>query len=304
MELTGRSFAFGFEVAWMEWLQAHAGGIGMKVISAFSAFGEELLIILLLGFLYWCWDKKFGEYIGLNVLVALAWNCMIKNVFLRRRPYFDHEKIQILRPVEPKADIYDISAQGYSFPSGHSTNAASLYGSGARYQGKKWMRWMAVLLCFLVGFSRVAVGAHYPTDVLAGWALGLAAVFLVPWLCGVIGNKVLLNLVILALTLPGLFYCKSADYFTTEGLLIGFLIGSAFEEKVVRFEGTRKMGRMILRVAGGLALYLLLNVLLKLPFSGSFLDSGSVASLLVRMARYAIIAFVDFGVYPLVFRWL
>jgi membrane-associated phospholipid phosphatase len=48
---------------------------------------------------------------------------MAKNIALRRRPYFDHESIHILRVVEPEADIYDIAAQGYSFPSGHSTNA-------------------------------------------------------------------------------------------------------------------------------------------------------------------------------------
>lgn len=304
MEITGRSFSFGFEAPLIEWFQTHIGGAGMKVISTFSMFGEELVLILLIGFIFWCWDKKWGKQIGLNVLMGLIWNAMIKNVFLRRRPYFDHEGINILRPVEKKADLYDISAQGFSFPSGHSTNAAAAYGSLARLIRKPWIRWIAALVCLLVGFSRVAVGAHYPSDVLIGWTLGLAVIFIVPWLCEKIKNQKLLYLTLLALSVPGMFYCKSTDYFTSMGLLLGFMAGSVFEEKFVRFENTRKPFFMILRVVGGIAVFMVLSTVLKLPFSASFLDSGTYAAMMVRMARYAVIAFVNFGVYPLVFRWI
>ena len=304
MELTGKSFAFGFEQPLMEWLQAHISSTGIRVISAFSMFGEALLMVLILGFLYWSWDKKMGKYIGLNVLAALVWNAMIKNVFVRRRPYFDDERIAILRPVEPGADLYDIRAQGYSFPSGHSANAAVMYGSAAVYGKKRWIRAAAVILPLLVGFSRVVVGAHYPSDVLGGWLLGLAVIWILPWLYRKIDNKVLLYALLIALALPGLFYCRSTDYFTGLGLLIGFVLGTAFEERYVRFENTRKPVAAVLRVAGGLAVYLLLDVLLKLPFSADFLGSGSMAALMVRCARYGIIAFLDFGVYPMAFVWI
>lgn len=45
---------------------------------------------------------------GLTTLMSLAWNTTIKNIALRRRPYFDHEGIKILRLPEAKADPYDI----------------------------------------------------------------------------------------------------------------------------------------------------------------------------------------------------
>ena len=177
--LTGNSFAFNWEVSLMEWLQSHLGSGTISVLSFLSAFGEELVLVLILGFIFWGYDKKLGKAIGLNVLMGLVWNPMLKNVAVRRRPYFDHEGIKILRLVDKSADAYDISAQGFSFPSGHSTNAVTLYGSLAAKKKSKALLGAAVALPLLVGFSRVVVGAHYPTDVLAGWALGLLSMAVV-----------------------------------------------------------------------------------------------------------------------------
>ncbi len=135
-------------------------------------FGEELLLILLLGFVYWSYDKKLGRTMGLSAIMGLTWNTMAKNIALRRRPYFDHESIHILRVVEPEADIYDIAAQGYSFPSGHSTNAVTVFCSLAVKVRKRWATAVAIAIPLLTGISRFVVGVHYPTDVLAGAAVG------------------------------------------------------------------------------------------------------------------------------------
>ena len=300
MELTGNVFSFPWEASLMEWLQTHLSG-AVPVTSFFSAFGEELIMILLLGFFYWWYDKKAGKSIGLSVLMGIVWNPMIKNIFLRRRPYFDHAGIRILRVVEPKADPMDIAAQGFSFPSGHSTDAVAMYGSLGRYFKKKWLIAAALALPLLVGFSRVVVGAHYPTDVFAGWALGLLVMLLVPWLQKKLRKDWLLYLVLLLTALPGFFYCKSEDYFTAVGLMIGFMAGSLFEDRKVRFLNTRSVPCGLLRLAGGLALYFAVNFLLKAPFPSDFLNSGTMAALLVRAARYAVIAFLEFGVYPMAF---
>ena len=303
MELVGNTFFFPWEVQLMTWLQANLGGVWLSVISFFSMFGEELLLVLILGFLYWGYSKEMGKGVGLSVLMGLVWNPMIKNIALRRRPYFDHEEIKILRVVEPEADIYDISAQGYSFPSGHSTNAAGLFSSLAMTVKKKWAVVLAVVLPLLVGFSRIVVGAHYPTDVLVGLALGVASMLIVTALRQKIRRTGLLYGILLITALPGLFYCKSGDYFTALGLLLGYMGGTLLEEKKVKFEDTRRPLQMLLRVAGGLAVYFVLNTLLKLPFSPDFLNSGTLPALLVRCGRYAVIAFVDFGVYPMAFRF-
>ncbi len=301
--IAGNSFAFDWEVSLMEWLQTNLGDGFISVISFFSAFGEELLLVLILGLLYWGFDKKMGKTVGVNVLMGLIWNPMIKNVFLRRRPYFDHEGIKILRVVDKSADANDIAAQGFSFPSGHSTNAVTVYASIAGQIKKRWLACLAVVLPLLVGFSRVVVGAHYPTDVLAGWALGLLCICVVSLLRKAIKNELALYGVLLLTALPGLFYCKSADYFTSLGLMLGFMAGDLFEQKKVRVEHTKNLLRCALRALGGAAVFFALNTLFKLPFPKDFLNEASLASLLARCLRYAVTAFVLFGVYPMAFKY-
>ena len=302
MAPSGNTFFFPWEVALMEWLQTHLGSTGISIISFFSVFGEELLLILIMGFLYWCYDKKLARTVGLSVVMGLVWNAMFKNIALRRRPYFDHENIKILRVVEPKADIYDIAAQGYSFPSGHSTNAVTVFGSLAANLRKRWLMVVAIVIPLLTGFSRVVVGAHYPTDVLAGWLLGIVSVVIIQILQNRVKNTLLLYGILLVTAVPGFFFCKSEDYFTAMGLLIGFMGGTLLDDRYVHFEHTRNPFWMIVRVLGGVTIYFALNTLLKLPFSQEFLSSDSISALMVRCGRYAIIAFVEFGLYPILFR--
>ena len=302
MTATGNTFFFPWEVSLMEWLQAHIGSAGISIISFFSMFGEEILLVLFLGFIYWCYDKKLGRTMGLSAILGLTWNAMAKNIALRRRPYFDHENIKILRVVEPEADIYNISAQGYSFPSGHSTNAVTAFGSLEVHLRKRWTTVVAVAIPLLTGISRFVVGAHYPTDVLGGWLLGVIIVLLVPLLQKRVKNTILLYGILLLANVPGFFYCKSADYYTGAGLLIGFMGATLLDDYCVHFENARKPRWMVFRLLGGLAVYFALSKLLKLPFSQEFLSSGTTESLMVRCARYAIIAFVGFGVYPMLFK--
>ena len=302
MAAGGYTYFFPWEVSLMEWLQAHISSAGISFISLFSMFGEELMLILILGFVYWSYDKKLGRTMGLSAIMGLTWNTMAKNIVLRRRPYFDHAGIKILRVVDPEADIYNIAAQGYSFPSGHSTNVATVFCSLAVNLRKRWVTVAAIVIPLLTGFSRFVVGAHYPTDVLAGWLLGVVSVLIVRVLQERVKNTPALYGILLVTAVPGAFYCKSADYFTAVGLLVGLMGGTLLDDRYVHFENTRKPFWMAARVLGGLAVYLVLNALLKLPFSKEFLSGGGTAALSVRCARYAIIAFVDFGVYPLLFR--
>lgn len=301
--MTGNSFFYSWEVTLMEWLQAHIGSAGLFFISFFSLFGEELPLILIVGFLYWSYDKNLGRTVGMSAIMGLTWNTMIKNIIMRLRPYFNHENIKILRVMEPEADIYDVSAQGYSFPSGHSTNVVTVFGSLAAGLRKRWFTIIAIVIPLLTGFSRIVVGAHYPTDVLSGWLLGLVSITIVYALQKRVKNTLALYGILLVTAIPGFFFCASADYFTAMGLLIGFMGATLLDDHCVHFESTRKPVWMAARLLGGIVVYLVVNTALKLPFSQEFLSDGSTASLLVRCARYAIVCFVDFGIYPMLFKF-
>lgn len=304
LSAVSRSFWLSFEPSFMVWLQGLLGSFGTAVASFFTMFGEELVIVGMLGFLYWAYDKEFGLFVGTNIVVGLVWNAQLKNIVLRRRPYFDHADIKCLKPVDGDADLYDITAQGYSFPSGHSSNAASAYPSLFAWRRKKWLLVIAVVLPLLVGLSRVCLGVHYPTDVLAGWGLGLLTVLLVGWLQRVVRQKWILYAALLATAAVGCLWCRTTDYFSSLGLMIGFFAAALFEERYVQFANTRCVPRMILRVLVGCGLFLGLNTLLKLPFDPAFLASATAGSFAVRTVRYAISSFCVMGLYPLCFRLL
>ena len=304
MELVGNTFFFQWEVSLMIWLQAHMGSFGTTLASFLSEFGEELVCVAVLGFLYWCYDKRFGRFVGLNILVGAVLNPMIKNIFLRRRPYFDTPEIKCLKPIKKDADIYNIAAQEYSFPSGHSTNAVTVYGSAALYKRKnKTLTVIAVVLSLLIGVSRFCLGVHYPTDVICGWLLGLAIILFVPWLQKKLNNDRLFYGILLLLGLPGFFYCKSHDFFSGYGMLLGFVLAVDFEQKYVNFSNTRSALRSVLRVVGGIAVFFGLSAVTKMPFSTDFLNSGEMSALLIRMVRYTLVVFVVIGVYPMLFKY-
>jgi undecaprenyl-diphosphatase len=302
--VTGNTFYFEFEVRLMEWIQQILGDKGAGIVSHFSALGEEYFLILLIAFLYWCYDKRIGEKVGSILVLGVIINPLIKNIFWRRRPYFDHKSIECYRPLDTEHDLFDISAQGLSFPSGHSTNAAAAFGSIAMIVRKKWATILCGIIILLIGFSRVAVGVHYPTDVIVGWISG----FLCIWFIVFCRNKIpeektwILYLVIFLISCLGLLYCKTTDYFTCLGLVGGIYGAFEFEKRFVHFENTRNPLSCVLRIFFGVAIYLVLNTLLKLPFSAEFLDSGTLIAGIVRSLRYLIVSFITVGVYPYTFR--
>lgn len=85
--------------------------------------------------------------------------------------------------LRPEDDMPLVVVNGFSFPSGHAANAAIVYLMVAvlvTEPGAARRRAViaAAIVAFLVGISRVMLGVHWPSDVIAGWAFGLIWVLL------------------------------------------------------------------------------------------------------------------------------
>lgn len=144
----------------------------------FTALGGiavlTMVTLMIVGFLLLNGKKRLATVVIIATLGALAVSSILKNSYDRPRPQLvPHESI-----------VYTAS-----FPSGHSMLAASTYltlaALLARVQRRRIMKAYilmgAALLTLMVGISRVYLGVHWPTDVLAGWTAG-AGWALVCWL--------------------------------------------------------------------------------------------------------------------------
>ncbi|PCD01851.1 phosphoesterase [Sphingomonas spermidinifaciens] len=82
-----------------------------------------------------------------------------------------------------------VEVSSASFPSGHAMNSAMVYLTGAvllasaepSRRVRAFLIVAALLLTFAIGFSRVFLGVHFPTDVMAGWAVGIAWAVAASW---------------------------------------------------------------------------------------------------------------------------
>ena len=291
-----------WEAALIEWIQNSLGSLNSAVGTALSFIAGETGLMVVLLIVLFCWKKQSGKRLALIVTAVNTWLPMLKAAVLRPRPYMEYpDRIRGVADFGNSAPLDDVAAQGYSFPSTHSASAMAMFIPLANEVKKRWMWITAVLVVFLVGLSRAVNGMHYPTDILAGWALGLVGVGICLFLEKKVKNEWIRHLILLVSALPGLFFVRTEDYVTSLGLMIGLIAAIHCEAKYVHFRDTRNVWAMILRVAGAFALYFALNTLLKLPFSREFLSGGTLTAFLVRTARYALIMFAIVGIYPKIF---
>lgn len=300
--MIGNTFFFNWEVNLMVALQSIANPLMVAISKVFSVLGQQEVLVAIIAVYYLGINKKIGMRIGLTAIIGTVFNTMIKNIFLRRRPYFDHEQIKCLAAVDPEYDIYDIKGQGFSFPSAHSTNSTIIPGVIYTNTKKRIALILTIIIGLGVGISRALVGCHYPTDILFGWLQAIIMLITFPILFEKIEKKYLYPAFIIFSSI-GLFYCTSNDYFSAYGIVYGLILCDIFDEKVTKFKNTKSVVRMIARIAFSGFVFLLLNTVLKMPFTTEFLESGTLLAGIVRSIRYAISSFAGFGICPLIYKY-
>ena len=119
-----------FDHAVMAVIQQLSGAMMDKIMLVFTFLGEETFAILLLIAVYWCWDKRIGEYLLFSLYTAMSLNGLLKDIICRPRPFLNDE-FSDLRYVKVKGLLVDTEhlSSSWSFPSGHSQTAGSIYGS-------------------------------------------------------------------------------------------------------------------------------------------------------------------------------
>src|SRR6266704_3880618 len=152
------------------WFHAHLTNTLVRVLRAFTDFGaaEWIGVVLSVLVVFFIWKRWWPSLVTLVVAVrgGMLLNEWVKILVHRQRPFLE-------------GSFVDWS--GYSFASGHTIGATLLYGQLALFvlpamKGRHWRRLTvgsAALLIALVGFSCIALGAHFLTDVLGAIVFGI-----------------------------------------------------------------------------------------------------------------------------------
>lgn len=151
-----------------------SGAFLAEFLSKMTYFGEMEVVLVIMAGIYWCVSKEFGTYLLMGWTGNRVVNGLLKVTACVYRPWIRDPRIV------PYGDSMT-TATGYSFPSGHSMNAASLYGGGViRRDLPTKLRVALAVILVLIAFSRIYLGVHAPQDILVGVAAGL----LMMWLIG------------------------------------------------------------------------------------------------------------------------
>ena len=265
-----------------------------SIFRAITFMGEEEFYLLFFPLLFWCVGVGLGARLGVFFLLSTYLNTDLRDLFQQPRPF----------DLDPSVQLS--SAEGYGLPSGHSQSAIVVWGTIAAWARKTWFWMVAIALMVLIGFSRIYLGVHFPTDVLAGWTIGvvLLGIYLLvqPGIERKLAELSLGVQMALSLAVPVvlLLIHPVKDTTTTMAVLAGMGVGLALMHRYVPFSARGPWWQRAVRFLIGGAVVLALYLGLKMVFPGE----ESALYLVFRFLRFWLIGlWVSFGA-PWLFRLL
>jgi len=138
-----------------------------SVMEFFTFLGRIEFYMLLITFLYWVVDARLGFRVLMVLLSTDILGMGFKHLFRQPRPYWIGD-VQHMGHVETS----------YGIPSTHASDSLSVWVYLAYQVKKRWLWIVAIATILLISFSRLYLGVHFPHDLLGGWIIGLAILFL------------------------------------------------------------------------------------------------------------------------------
>ncbi len=259
-----------FDLPVLQWFESIRNPVLTFLLSALTFLGSDDVIILLLCCLLWCLGKRLGLRVAFASIIGIGVNQSLKVLCCVPRPW-----VRWPDGVHPVPSAIE-GASGYSFPSGHTAEAAAAYGGLAMAAGKRWQKALCWVVVAVVGISRLYLGVHTPTDVLTSLVIGLGLLLL---------SSVLINraeqdkphgagLLALVSSLLALFTLGCArfapgsadpvlslDAYKAGATMLAFSVGWYIEQRWVRFDPAMfrvHPARMVAQLAIGIAVVLAL----------------------------------------------
>ena len=281
------------------------------LMATITHLGEETLFMVIGMLFLWCINKKRGYYILFAGFTGTVLIQFLKITFRIPRPW-------VLDPTFSIVEEARLEATGYSFPSGHTQCATTLYGGIACSEKKwTWLRYASIAAIILVAFSRMYLGVHTPKDVLVSLAVGLVLVFVLyplmmrdhktPWVMyGTLAAFLLItlgNLLYVSLyqfpanTDPENLEHAIESAWKLFGVVLSMCVIYPVEEKFIRYETKAVWWAQILKLAGGLIPVLLIKILFKSPLQALF---GAAVG---DCVRYFLLVLFAGLLWPLTFRF-
>ena len=162
------------------------------LIKIITALGTEVFYVPLILIIFWWIDEKRGLRFGILIILSAWINAFVKDILKQPRPY----------NLEPSVGL--AAESSYGAPSGHAQMSLTFWiymaawlvrsrvvkkpgaadteqrAAGFSPERRRFLIWAgAVFMILLIGFTRLYLGVHFPTDLFAGWIIG--GIILVLW---------------------------------------------------------------------------------------------------------------------------